>query len=106
MKKPTDGRNPDTLRWSVPSPFFIRVLYPWERKGWNHSAPGDSPVPAGDVDGFAGDPAGLGGRQEDGDRADIVRLADPAQRRRRYDLLLEVAADEPRRVHAFGLDHA
>src|SRR5260221_6248376 len=65
-----------------------------------------SPVPARDMDRLAGDPAGLGRRQEDCHRADIAGLADAAKRRLRLDLLSEVAAGDPRRVHAFGLDHA
>ena len=46
---------------------------------------------ARDVERFAGDPGGVGRRQEHGRRRDVLRLADAAERRLRLDLLAEIA---------------
>jgi len=59
-----------------------------------------------DEDGLATDPARILGGEEDGDRADIVGLADAAERGLRFNRFLEVAAGDPRGVETFGLDHA
>src|SRR5205814_10377514 len=71
----------------------------------NPSAP-KLPVPARDVQRFAGDPRRVGRRQEHGRGRDVLRLPDPPQRRLRLDLLAEVTLGDPGGVYASGLDHA
>ena len=63
-------------------------------------------MPAGNVQGFAGDPPGILRGEEDHGRGDVleaVRFCPVAQR---FDLLAEVAFRHAGRVYSFGLDHA
>ena len=46
------------------------------------------------------------GGEEDRGRSDVLRLADAAERRLRFDLLAEVALGDPGGVHALRLHHA
>jgi hypothetical protein len=66
------------------------------------------PIPARDVEGLSGDPAGLARRQEDGGRPDVLRLTDPAQRRLRLELfaVVTVVSGNSGERRAFGLDYA
>jgi len=53
-----------------------------------------------------GEPRGIVGGKEDGDAGDVVWLSDATKRRARGHRPLEIAADDPGAVRAFGLDAA
>src|ERR1700736_4939670 len=48
---------------------------------------------------------GVGGSQVDRRRRDVVRLPNPPQRRRRLDILFEVACHDAHRLDPLRLDH-
>ena len=58
-------------------------------------------ITAGDEVCLAGDPAGIFGREEDGNRTDVVRLPDATERRLCDGGCVKVRADEARGVRAF-----
>src|SRR4051794_23357215 len=62
------------------------------------AAHSDLPEAPGDVERFAGDPNGLGRRQEDDGRGYILGESDSAQRSLRFRLLAEVTLRDSRRV--------
>src|SRR5882672_3999775 len=65
-----------------------------------------SMVSTRDGQGLARDPRGVRRSEEDGNRGDVLRLADPAQRCLRLDLLAHLALGYAGGVDAFRLDHA
>ena len=71
----------------------------------SYSICGELAKPARDGECFAGQPGGIGGRQEHGGRRDVLRLTDPAERCSRFSLFAEIALGNPGGVHAFGFDH-
>ena len=62
--------------------------------------------PACCLNGLPVDPGGIVRRKKGGNAGNVVGLAYAAERCVGLQLLLEVAADEPRGVDAFGFNHA
>src|SRR5258707_11040107 len=71
-----------------------------------YSARRVSAIPARRGEPLAGDPGGVVGGQKHGDAGDIVGLAEPAQRRARHHVLLEIAADHTAGLGALPLHPA
>src|SRR5262249_12186595 len=88
--RPSDKYQGSFAGWPAPVPIFHKL----------------SPNPTRDDQRFARDPRRIVGGQKDGGRSDVLCSADPAQRRLRLRVPLEVAADDPRAMGPFRLDHA
>ena len=73
---------------------------------WPTPCPIRLPRAAGDIERFAGDPRRIVRGEEDGGRGDVVRLADPAERRLCSICLRKSLSAMPGGVDALGLDHA